>query len=94
MELKIYRWRTNSAAGPGQWEYGVIDIDWWGGDESFRGEKAQELHQQNNWNDKYRGCEIEEATELPEGWLTRQITSLKRQVAYTQVKLAHLEQMK
>ena len=67
----FYRYRHKEAAGPGPWEY----IDWDGSEHSLREALSSDPHY--NYNDLYRGADIEPVDRPPKEWLLREAKEAK-----------------
>lgn len=86
--MKFIRTRTKHAWGVTNWEYRIhpgLDFD----------EIAQEIHDEHDYSDKYRGCDIEdvEPADLPEGWVENRIAGLHRHREHLTTMIEELENL-
>lgn len=81
--MKIFKYRYKFANGPSKWEYEEIDYY---SEEQF----AEKLHNEYDWSDKYRGCDVE-IVDAPKEFLENLLETSKNKVQYYQERIIKLE---
>ena len=82
--MKFYRIRKNWAWGSSQWEYHFendLDSD----------EIAEDVHAENSYSDKYRGCDIERDVVPPKDWLEKELDRSKSNAIFYEKRAQELE---
>jgi len=77
--MKFIRYRQNFAHGYGQWEYAEKPY--------YEEDFIQTLHEEYNWSDKYRGCDIEDIEQPPKEWIESKITEIQNRIKWATAQL-------
>jgi hypothetical protein len=87
MSVTYYKMRQNFSSGYGEWTFHETEEPW--NDETLK-EIARESHDEYDWSEHYRGCDIEKVEMPPWEWINKEMGSSLRQAQYAQRRYERL----
>lgn len=90
-EVTYYRIRQNFSSGMGDWVYHETDWPW---DKDTVDDIAERSHNEYNWSEHYRGCDIEKVEFPPLKWVNASILDAQHRMQWAQARFERLRALR